>query len=771
MVDFGLARRRGTSSVDALSSPSFEPSSGGFNLTRTGQVTGTPAYMSPEQFTGENIGPASDQFSLCVALWEAIFDERPFRSSEGPKLAAAVLAGKRDPMPNAPCPRRLKALLERGLSVDPADRFESMTELRKELEPPQRRRVFAIVGTALVAASATWAVVRSPAAASKPCTTESTAELWTDESRARVRAVQENPEDPGRWAAEERYLDQYSAQMVSLHETACDAHAEAQPDERVTTWQRLACYEARAIEFKTLIEALADPEVGRVTSAAELASGLDDCSDLTMLRELVASADGEARPRTQTPELLTLEVRAQALTSSGRHDAAEEEAKKLVERARELDVPASEARGLLLQARSEVNRGRLNEARVLYDRIADLAARSGDDRSLAHLWVNMLRFLAVDLGQPKEAKILLPVARAAVTRAGGGPRLKMRLEQRSGDLAYQAGEIETAIAHYEQAIELAEAQPIVDQRAVLGLKANLVGIIDDVGAYSKSIAAAEEVLDASMRFGIHDSEIEAKTYFIAHTAYSRLRRYDEAQWALDSAEATFEMRYGPGHDVDRALLDAQAQLDLSRGDFVTAFELAQQALNLGHMIHVPDHPDLAVTWNTLGLIHDLVGDDAAAAKAYRHALEIWRGRLGRMHPRTLIGLGNWAGSLFDAGQVEEATEAWKEALAIAEEMDGPTASSVAFPLIGLAKIDAQEGRTDAAVERLERGITLARAGNREGAVADAEQTLAATLIQANRERTRARELARSAERFYAANAKSYPVALAAIREFIAANAL
>jgi len=107
-------------------------------LTATGAVLGTPAYMSPEQWEGGDVGPTTDQFAFCVALWEALAGARPFPGQTGDELRAAIAKGPPDPRH---VPRRFRASLRRGLDPHPARRFASMDALLDALEKARRPRV------------------------------------------------------------------------------------------------------------------------------------------------------------------------------------------------------------------------------------------------------------------------------------------------------------------------------------------------------------------------------------------------------------------------------------------------------------------------------------------------------------------------------------------------------------------------------------------------------------------------------------------------------
>jgi len=146
IADFGLA----------------EPSG---HTPRAGQISGTPAYMAPEQFVGEPADARSDQFSFCVAFYWALFGQHPFRqtSVEGADLltvAREVMTGQIRPAPRAKgVPAWLERALARGLASDPGQRHPSMAALLEELgrglaAPPRGRgrgwMVAAVAGLTLV---------------------------------------------------------------------------------------------------------------------------------------------------------------------------------------------------------------------------------------------------------------------------------------------------------------------------------------------------------------------------------------------------------------------------------------------------------------------------------------------------------------------------------------------------------------------------------------------------------------------------------------------
>ncbi|MEM9452970.1 MAG: protein kinase [Myxococcota bacterium] len=155
VLDFGLARWHDPSDPtyfdESTSIDGEEPVSRsgpheatymgeGGSLTRTGFVMGTPAYMSPEQHKGFPADARSDQFSFCVALYEALYGRRPFPGRSFQQVARTITEEAPLPRPtDSRVPKWLHRVVMRGLSRNPAQRFPSMEALLSGFEDFQAK--------------------------------------------------------------------------------------------------------------------------------------------------------------------------------------------------------------------------------------------------------------------------------------------------------------------------------------------------------------------------------------------------------------------------------------------------------------------------------------------------------------------------------------------------------------------------------------------------------------------------------------------------------
>jgi tetratricopeptide (TPR) repeat protein/tRNA A-37 threonylcarbamoyl transferase component Bud32 len=501
VTDFGMARAI-EDTADTAASPTT--SSLLIALTQTGTTLGTPAYMAPEQHAGAATDARSDQFSFCVAMWEALYGERPFAGDDIAAIARAVRSGELRPAPpSSPTPAWIRRALTRGLRTRPDDRWPTTDALVGALTPRGTQRL-AIGGAVLgaVALAGLIVVPRITGGRDAELCRGSDARLvgiW-DAGRAQqlsaAFAASSIPAAAPVWRRLQPMLDRFARAWSAMHTDACEDTRVRGEQTEALLGLRMQCLDRKLTGVRTLVTALGTPDdvtVAAAVSVAERATRLDDCDNATALLAPIATppnAEVAAEVAAIRAELEAVEVGWQL------RQVPDVKARlhRMDERSRAIGFAPLEAEVRILIARMQSHDSEERSADETLRGAIERAEAGQHDRAKARAEILRVHVLGV-LGRHEDAHQRGTYAGAVIARLGGDDELEAQLARALGELLGREHRWEEAHAALARTLAIETRIFGARSEAVGSTLSELSGVLSEQGRFDEAFATMRQVTD------------------------------------------------------------------------------------------------------------------------------------------------------------------------------------------------------------------------------------------------------------------------------------
>jgi tetratricopeptide (TPR) repeat protein len=709
VADFGLAR---ASTDDESAAPAQDgglaSDAGASKLTRTGARMGTPAYMAPEQHLGKSAGATADQFSFCVSLYEALWQQPPFGGQTLDKLAQSVVAGQlREPPRGARVPLWLYRVLVKGLQTNPRNRYSSMDALLAALDrDPARvyRKGFGVAAALCLVLLSTGTVIRTRAQ-SRMCrgAAQKFVGIWDDERHQAVQkafAATGKPFAKAVFATTKGALGDYLRKWTGMYTETCEATRVRGDQSEAVMELRMECMERRRQEVRALVDvfAHADAQVAqRAPQAVASLPDLDECSNADALRQVVPPPTPQTNQRVAA--LRTRLAEASARRNAGQYAEALKLAEVIATDARRLGYKPVVAEALNLLATLQYDTGHAQQAATTLFEASEAADSGRYDHARADALMRLVLVLN-ELVRFDEAHDAARLGRAAIARAGGDLQLELRFDEMEGSVLHKEGRYDEALA--------------LKNRVLSGLEQTLGPDASPVGLVLIGMSATAEAKgdpDQAIRYGRRALSIIEKTYGTNHPKAA-------LAWL----------------NVGNGLA--------AKHEFRAAIDAHEHALAINEAVFGPNHPDTARALVNIGELLSKVGQIERALTMIERAEAIQIRAYGPEHPEVATCECMLADVLLTSRRADAALPHAERCVAMRERVLGKEHVSTAEALVGLGECQLAHGGAAQAVPPLERAIAiLEHHPGTEGELPEAQFTLARALWDRGGNRSRALELA------------------------------
>ncbi len=693
VVDFGLARqveggldtnelRELAERLEASGSRSLGSLEQG--LTRTGALLGTPAYMAPEQHARGPLDARADQFSFCVALYEALLRQRPFDGMGRVALAIQTNRGEVRPPPRGTAvPARILRAIDRGLRPKPEDRFPSMEALVEALRyDPGRgpRRVAIAGGLVLVLGVGTYGYVReqpTPAEASPGCPDARAAlrGTWDEDRRAALMAAFQGTAlpyavDTARFV--QTRLDDYASAWVTAQDEACEAARVRRELPEEAHALRVRCLDRRRRDLAAMVGVLFEAKRDVVDRAPRMVAALpaiQACAQTEALRRRYPPPDDPVT-RIAVEQLRDRLGEARAMQAAGRYAEGLKRAEAARRSAERAGYHPALAEALKTLAGLQGRAGDSEQAIKTLHAAARLATQTHDDQTLAAAWLDLGWSYGIGMSDHAQALHWLDYAEAVINRLGRPEALRISLLCERGNVQWAQGEFEAAHRSLRACLELRERQD--PDHPEIDTTLNRLGtVLISLSQHEQAEATFRRALARATAIRGPDHPQVGSLHNGLGVALYLLHRLEEAEAQYQRAYEIASAALGPEHPDLLYSLGNIASCRRDRGEFAAALEAMQRVRTLVEASFPPEHREVGTTLHNIAELHDLQGEHAQALALYERSLPIRRKVHGPDSPyvgNTLTGQGE---ALLALGRDRAALEALEQAWAIRQAGQSP----------------------------------------------------------------------------------------------------
>jgi eukaryotic-like serine/threonine-protein kinase len=704
VVDFGLAHAQEAMLATDPSESSAAPATG----TLTRPRAGTPAYMAPEQFRGEGVDARADQFSFCVALFEALTGRRPFEGTSSIELLERIERGE-IPLEHLPgrIPSRVRGVLRRGLQPQPAGRFGSMGDLLGmlvvESSRTRRRLVLGSLMAGAVGASTFVLLTRSD-----PCPTPSQLDsIWNEDRRHETRAALERAAPsfvPATWSHVEAALDAYVEAWNAGHVDACQATNVRHEQSAMLLDARMRCLASRKRALTASVQTLVDADATVAENAAKLLAALpsiERCADGDYVRATKAPPDDPDVAREVEREEETV-AHAEAQLTAGRLAVAQELAAGALERARALEYEPLTARALHAHGGALAALAEVDSAEPLLIE-AYRRARAGSDFDVAGSAAVRLAFLLARFTTRRDQARAWAVVGEIEGDLVDDVSLRAAAHNAYGIAAILSEDRDTAERAFERAIGLLEGRTTL---ALLSYRSNLARVHRHAGRIEEAAASHEQVVrDAEKLLG--PDHLALVGYIQAMTdVWNILGRASDAEQELERALDIVLRSRGENHPDTTYVLSALGHCKLRLNKLEEARELLERGVKLGEQLSTKGAQSGVSGLDWLADVYVALDQPAPALEQLLRHVEQQERWMGPRSRDTAVARAKLAMLLQRLDRVDEALDEITLSIEIFEEVLGPEHIDLSQARQVRAEILAARGRGDEAVADLERAIEI-----------------------------------------------------------------